>query len=62
MSKSYVISWNSRLGPAIGRGKKLMEREEAERLAAELNEDYPDFIHEAVNTAVEEPALEAVAA
>jgi len=39
-----------------------MEREEAERLAAELNEDYPDFIHEAVNTAVEEPALEAVAA
>jgi hypothetical protein len=43
-----------------------MERDEAERLAAELNEDYPEFIHEAIDTAVDrveaEQVLEAVAA
>jgi len=67
MSKSYVISWKARLGPATGRGKKVMDREEAERLAEELNVDYPEFIHEAVlaDTGAgveEEPVLEAVAA
>ncbi len=40
-----------------------MDRDEAERLASELNEDYPDFIHEAISTeSALEPALEAVAA
>ena len=68
MNKNYVISWRSRLGPAIGQGKKLLEREEAQRLADELNQEYPDFIHEAINLkeqgeqTVSEPALEAVAA
>ena len=66
MSKTYVISWRSRLGPAIGQGKKLLDREEAERLAEELNQEYPDFIHEAIDIknqeTVREPVLEAVAA
>lgn len=66
MSKTYVISWRSRSGPAIGQGKKLMEQAEAERLAKELNEDYPEFMHEAVNTGAESceaaEALQAVAA
>ena len=30
-----------------GTGTKLFEQEEAERVAAELNEDYPDIDHEA---------------
>jgi hypothetical protein len=32
----------------IGTGTKRFEKKEAERLAAELNEDYPDINHEAV--------------
>ena len=71
MKKTYVISWRSRSGPAIGQGKKLLDREEAERLADELNQEYPDFMHEAIDISAEriqgeqsvpEPALEAAAA
>ena len=66
MNKTYVISWRSRSGPAIGQGKKLLDRDEAERLAEELNQEYPDFIHEAISIkgeqTAEEPVLEAVAA
>ena len=71
MKKTYVISWRSRSGPAIGQGKKLLERDEAERLAEELNQEYPDFVHEAIDISTErkqgeqsipEPALEAAAA
>jgi hypothetical protein len=50
MKKTYVICWRSRLGPAAGQGKKRFEREEAERLAEELNREYPGFIHEAMDT------------
>jgi hypothetical protein len=32
----------------IGTGTKLFEKKEAERLATELNEGYPDIAHEAV--------------
>lgn len=56
MKKTYVISWRSRIGPAAGQGKKRLAREEAERLAEELNREYPGFIHEAVNTLEEEPS------
>lgn len=54
--KSYVIAWRSATSERSGRGKKLMTLEEAEALAAELNQDYPAFIHEVV------PADVAVAA
>jgi hypothetical protein len=55
MKKTYVITWRSRIGPAAGQGKKRFDREEAERLAQELNREYPGFIHEAVNMLEEEP-------
>ena len=61
--KTYAIHWKSSITGSIGTGKKLFEKTEAERLAAELNEDYPDIDHEAVipvhaaaELAVAEPA------
>lgn len=54
MKKTYVIAWRSRIGPAAGQGRKHFARAEAERVAEELNREYPGFIHEAVNTLEEE--------
>ena len=56
MKKTYVISWRSRIGPAAGQGKKRFAHDEAQRLAEELNREYPGFIHEAVNTLEEDSA------
>ncbi len=50
MSKTYVIRWKSKVNGRAGRGSKLFEREEAERLVAELNQEYPEIEHELVNT------------
>ena len=50
MKNTFVIAWRSATSERSGRGKKLMTREEAETLAAELNQDYPAFIHEVVDT------------
>ena len=62
MKKTYVISWRSRIGPAAGQGKRRFDQTEAERLAEELNREYPGFIHEAVNTLEEDaPAIAAAA-
>ena len=62
--KTYAIYWKSTVSGQIGTGTKRFEKKEAERLAAELNEDYPDINHEAVipvpvaaKSAVAEPAL-----
>jgi len=46
--KTYAIHWKSTVSGTIGTGTKRFEKEEAERLATELNEDYPDIDHEAV--------------
>jgi hypothetical protein len=46
--KTYAIHWKSSITGTVGTGTKLFEKEEAERLAAELNENYPDIHHEAV--------------
>jgi hypothetical protein len=61
--KTYAIRWKSTVSGQIGTGTKLFEKKEAERLAAELNVDYPDIDHEAVipvhaptESAVAEPA------
>jgi hypothetical protein len=51
MDSTYVIAWKSKSEPRFGQGKKLFTREEAETLAMELNQDYPAFIHAAVNLA-----------
>ena len=50
MGKTYVIRWRSTVNGRAGRGAKLFEREEAERLAAELNQEYPEILHEALDT------------
>jgi len=49
MENAYVIAWSSKLRGSYGQGKKLLTREEAERLAEVLNQDYPDFVHEPLN-------------
>jgi hypothetical protein len=46
--KTYAIHWKSSVTGAIGTGTKLFEKEAAERLATELNEQFPDIDHEAL--------------
>jgi hypothetical protein len=46
--KTYAIQWKSSVTGAIGTGTKRFEKEEAEHLAEELNENYPEINHEAV--------------
>ena len=46
--KTHAIYWKSAVSGTVGTGTKRFEKKEAERLAAELNEDYPDIDHEAV--------------
>jgi hypothetical protein len=48
MSKSYVIQWKSKVNGRAGKGTKCFDREGAQRLAGELNREYPDIQHEAV--------------
>ena len=48
MSSTYVIQWRSKLNGRAGRGSKHFERAEAERLAEELNREYPQIEHAAV--------------
>ena len=46
--KTHAIHWKSTVSGKIGTGTRLFEKEEAERLATELNEEYPDIDHDAV--------------
>jgi glutamine phosphoribosylpyrophosphate amidotransferase len=46
--KTHAIHWKSTVSGKIGTGTRLFEKEEAERLATELNEDYPGIDHDAV--------------
>ena len=57
--KTHAIHWKSSVTGSIGTGTKRFEKEEAERLAAELNEDYPDIEHDAIIPApvAAEPAI-----
>ena len=61
--KTHAIQWKSSVSGSVGTGTKRFEKEDAERLATELNKDYPDIVHEAVipvpaavESAVAEPA------
>ena len=49
MNKTYVIEWKSKVNGRSGRGTTLFDREEAERLAQELNHDYPEIDHQPLN-------------
>lgn len=57
--KTYAIHWKSAVSGRIGTGTKLFEKDEAERLAIELNEEYPDIEHDAATlvSTIAEPAL-----
>jgi hypothetical protein len=46
--KEYAIHWKCLTTGTIGTGTKRFEKEEARRLAKELNEIYPEIVHEAV--------------
>jgi hypothetical protein len=48
MSSTYVIRWKSKVNGRAGKGTKQFERTEAERLAQELNREYPQIEHEPV--------------
>lgn len=49
MNKNYVIHWKSRTNGRIGTGTTRFDQEEANRLAEELNRDYPEIEHLPLN-------------
>jgi len=57
MNKAYVIQWKSKVNGRAGRGTKTFDKDEADQLVAELNREYPQIVHEAVEfrAAVPEP-------
>jgi len=57
MEKTFVIGWRSQSEPRWGQGKKLFTREEAEALADEMNQDYPAFVHEALDLTASAPVV-----
>ncbi|HEY0456829.1 MAG TPA: hypothetical protein VGE41_10675 [Verrucomicrobiae bacterium] len=56
MEKTHIISWIAIQDQRTGAGKKLMSKDEAETLAAELNEEHPGFLHIPVDTISEDVA------
>ncbi len=46
MSEKFVIQWKSKINGRAGRGTKLFDRHDAERLIQELNAEYPSIEHE----------------
>ncbi|MDB6017963.1 MAG: hypothetical protein JWR19_2452 [Pedosphaera sp.] len=60
MNKTYVIYWKSKVNGRTGTGTTFFERAEAERLAEELNRDYPEIDHEAREMSLAEQAQEAL--
>ncbi len=58
MSKRYVIQWKSKVNGRAGRGAKLFDRSEAERLVEELNREYPQIHHEIVGAGSESKTME----
>ena len=61
MANTFIIVWKSKSRASVGRGKALFSSEEAERTAKELNEEYPDFVHEPLDVSgpcvIAEPQL-----
>jgi hypothetical protein len=46
--KTHAIYWKSIVNGSTGTGTKRFEKTEADLLAAELNDSYPDIVHEAI--------------
>lgn len=55
MHANYVIQWKSKSNGRSGKGTKLLGLDEAERLASELNNEYPQIEHVAVPSSLHEP-------
>jgi len=55
MNNSYVIQWKSKSNGRAGRGTKRFDKEEAERLVGELNREYPQIEHQAVEAPADAP-------
>jgi hypothetical protein len=60
MNKKYIIQWTNTANGRAGRGTKLLEQAEAERLASELNEEYPHIRHDPVEATEQAPTSEHV--
>ena len=58
MNKSYVIQWKSKVNGRAGRGTKRFEKEEADQLVEELNREYPQIQHEAIEASQHEPQMQ----
>ncbi len=56
MSNFYVIRWRLIVNGRTGKGTRRFPEEEARRLAAELNREYPDIEHEVVDAPAEPAA------
>jgi len=54
MENTHAIIWVAKHKETSGLGTKRFSREEAENLAAELNDSHPGFIHRAFDTATED--------
>jgi hypothetical protein len=52
MKKSYIIQWKSKLNGRTGKGTRLLDWDGAAELADELNQEYPDIEHEAVEVSL----------
>ena len=53
MSNPFVIQWKSKSNGRAGRGSKVFNREDADRLVLELNAEYPEIDHEVVPAKLE---------
>lgn len=56
MNENYIIIWVAKKQNLAGIGKRLMSKEEADALSADLNSDYPAFLHLAINSEMEQPS------
>ena len=57
MDKTYAITWWAPNRGRSGIGAKRFSKEEAEALAAQLNDEHEDLLHRAINTECEDPAV-----
>ena len=59
LMNTYAIQWKCSSTGRIGTGTALFAKEEADRLAMELNQEYPDIGHETVIRVLPAPEVEA---
>ena|SRR5688572_20091385 len=57
MDKTHAIIWWAPNRGSSGTGTKRFSKEEAETLAAQLNEEHGELLHRAIDTACEDPAV-----